>query len=722
MFFHFLSHHLWLIPASGGAGVIGRYLQLRIRQAHRVITPDPTTELLRLHELHGYNAHSLVAIASGVRLWSCPETDGAISFNEFGKVWLVPGEPLASPDSQAALTDRFLRAARAKGRTVGFLPASERFAKHSNQLGLRAVKIGSAPYFDLATWSPRGDRAKKARAGINHAFRAGIRVTKIISIDEKLISETDRLCKSWLTTRRSPTKFGWLFAVDLFQHSERKKYFTARDATGRLVGFLAASPIPARQGWYLEDVLRLPQAPNGTADLLVVEALKSLKRDGAKLATLGTAPMAMEGTFDSLVQCSPRLSQVTRFVATVFTIFYNFDGVRRFKAKFAPSWWESEYVLISQNITAPPRVIYAFVQAVVPAGASDLVTRYCARVWRQVTFAKHRARVSNSYGPPQSLKSKSSETNIDQVDLRSDSESICRGHFVSVGGLNLHYVSAGSGRPVVLIHGNPGSHQDYTMALLDKLARSFRVIAFDRPGHGCSERDDSFATTVEMQATLIRDALTKLSIRKPILVGHSWGGSLALAAAVAYEDELSGIVLLAPAAYPNVSLEWWSLIPGIPVLGKFIVHTLTPLIGRAVVKVNLKEAYHPQAVQENYAQQSAEMWTRPEQIRAYAYDERTLRSSLKILSSRYSDLQLPVVIVTGSDDLLLEPEKHAYPLHRTIKGSELVVLPETGHQLPQTCPDSVIDAIETAWRAADQRAKSSTFVDSRQRIPSRRAN
>jgi len=173
MFFHFLSHHIWLIPASGGAGVVGRYIQLRIRQAPRVIPPDPSAELLRLHELHGYNAHSLVAIASGARLWSCPQTEGAISFNEFGKVWLVPGEPLASTDSQAALTDRFLQAASAEGRTVGFLPATERFAKHSSQLGLRAVKIGSAPYFDLATWFPRGDRAKKARAGINQGFARG---------------------------------------------------------------------------------------------------------------------------------------------------------------------------------------------------------------------------------------------------------------------------------------------------------------------------------------------------------------------------------------------------------------------------------------------------------------------------------------------------------------------------------------------------------------------
>jgi pimeloyl-ACP methyl ester carboxylesterase len=684
MFLHFLIQHRWLLPASGGAGVMGRYIHLRIRQAYRANPPDQSAELLRLHRMYGYNAHSLVGISSETRLWSCPGTEGAICFNDFGKVRLVPGDPLADADSQVALAESFLQAANEEGLTVGFLPTTERFAKHSSQLGLRAVKIGSAPYFDLATWAPRGDRAKKVRAGINHAFRAGVRVTRVFSIDEKLIRETECLCKSWLTTRRSPTKFGWLFSVDLFQHSDRKKYFTARDSNGRLVGFLAASPIPARQGWYLEDVLRRPDAPNGTTDLLVVEALKSLKHDGAKIATLGTAPMAMEGTIDSLVQCNSTLSKLVRAVATVFRVFYNFDGVRRFKAKFAPSWWESEYILVSQNITAPPRITYAFIQAVVPTGASDLVSRYVSRAWKRVTTAKDQ---------------------LDRVAIRSkNAKPISSGDFVSVDGVKLHYVSAGTGRPVVLIHGNPGSHHDYTMSVFEKLSRSFHVIAFDRPGHGFSERHDSFDTTVEVQAALIREALLKLSIKKPILVGHSWGGSLALAAAVAYEDEFSGIVLLAPAAYPNVNVEWWSLLPHIPVLGKFIVHALTPLIGRAIVKVTLKEAYHPQPVPKDYAEQSAEMWTNPERMSAYAYDERTLRSSLEILSPKYSDINLPVVIVTGSNDLLLDPHTHAYPLHKTISGSELVVLPQTGHQLPQTRPDSVIDAIETAWRAADIRA------------------
>jgi phosphatidylglycerol lysyltransferase len=252
-------------------------------------------------------------------------------------------------------------------------------------LGLRAVKIGSAPYFDLATWAPRGDRAKKARAGVNQARRAGVHVQKVMKVDETLVRETASLCKSWRTTRRSAIGFGWLFTVDVFEHKERKKYFTARDMTGTLVGFLAASPIPARDGWYLEDVLRKKDAPKGTTGLLVIEALDLLKREGASLATLGTAPLALEVNIDPAVNESPRFAKVARVVATCFSVFYNFNGVRRFKGKFAASWWENEYVLMSPNLTAPPLIIRAFLHAIVPAGPSILIARQINRAWKRAT-------------------------------------------------------------------------------------------------------------------------------------------------------------------------------------------------------------------------------------------------------------------------------------------------------------------------------------------------
>lgn len=273
---------------------------------------------------------------------------------------------------------------------------------------------------------------------------------------------------------------------------------------------------------------------------------------------------------------------------------------------------------------------------------------------------------------------------------------------VVVDGMTLNYVSAGSGRPVVLIHGNPGSYEDYTLAVVERLSPSYYVVAFDRPGHGYSERHDSVQTTVEVQALIIRDALQKLAIEKPVLVGHSWGGSLVLAAAIAYGKDLAGIVLLAPAAYPSVSIEWWSLFPHLPMIGNIVVSALTPFLGRAVVRKSLTQAYAPQAVQEDYVERSLELWMKPDHIRASAYDERTLRASLAALSEHYHDIQMPVVIVTGSADRLLNPEEHAYPLHKTIKHSKLVVLPETGHQLPQTRPDAVISAINVVWAAASK--------------------
>lgn len=676
MFIHFLSRHLWLLVAGGGVGVAGRYVQLYIRHSHQLLLPDPTVELLRLHRLHGYNAHALVGITPDVQVWTCREAEGAIAYNEFGKAWLVPGDPLASVENVGKVCACFLQEARANGRVVGFMPATEQFAKQSKALGLRAIKIGSAPYFDLATWAPRGDRAKKARAGVNQARRSGVRVTEIVDVDERLVRETACLCKSWLTTRRSALKFEWLFKIDLFQHREMKKYFAARDANGNLVGFLAASPIPARDGWYLEDVLRKKDAPNGTTDLLVVEVLDLLKRGGAKIATLGTAPMAMAGVVDPEVPGSPWLSKAASLTANCVSVFYNFEGVRRFKTKFAPSWWESEYVLMSQNLTAPPRILRAFVRAIVPAGPSTLIVRQVDRAWRRMKTA------GLSHG----------SSNGDSGSYERQS--------VAVDGVALHYVSAGEGRPVVLIHGNPGSHQDFTFSLFEKLSQSYQVIAFDRPGHGYSERSESAKTTVEVQAQLICAALRKLSLEKPVLVGHSWGGSVVLAAAIACGSDLSGIVLLAPAAYPNVTIERWSLVPRVPLLGNFFVRRLTPLIGRAIVKESLKEAFHPDGVSGDYAEQSVEMWTHPERIRAWAHDESTLRASLRALSRQYAGIDLPAVIVTGAEDRVVDPNDHAHPLHKEINNSKLLVLPGTGHQLPHTRPDAVVSAIDLVWEQA----------------------
>jgi phosphatidylglycerol lysyltransferase len=377
---HYPARDLWWL-AAGGAGYSARYIRLRVRtaRASRLIVNDATDELLRLQTLYGYNAHSLVSIVPGARLWSSPSIDGAIIYTELGHVWLAVGDPLAADDALGELARLFVIAARKKRRIAAFVPTTARFAREAVKSGLSAVKVGAAPYFNLQTWAPRGDSAKKVRSGVNQAHRAGISVKEVKAVGEEIKEEVATLCRSWLKTRRAATNLGWLFLLDPFQHAELKRYFAARDERGQLVGFLVASPIWAREGWYLEDVLRLPNTPPGTADLLIVEVLQILAAEGAKVATLGTAPLADQGEQVVATDAHPLVERMLHIAASRLERFYNFEGLRRFKSKFAPSWWESEYVLVPRGVMVPPRVTYAIIRAIVPGGIPQLITRQIAR-------------------------------------------------------------------------------------------------------------------------------------------------------------------------------------------------------------------------------------------------------------------------------------------------------------------------------------------------------
>lgn len=380
-------HDLWWIAAGGSAGYGARFMKHRIdavlNARRRKRLPDPTGELLRLQTLYGYNAHALVSIAPGALSWSSPEIDGAIIYGEFGRVWLAAGDPLTALPDRAELARQFAADARKKNRVIAFIPTSSDFARLMAPHDFSAVKVGAAPYFDLPNWNPRGVAAKKLRAGINQARRAGVKIAEEThDLNEQVKNETAKLCVSWLKSRRTATSLGWLVALDPFLHLQHKRYFTAR-VNGQLVGFLSVSPIPLRHGWYLEDVIRDPAAaPNGMATLLVAEALRILKTEGAALATLGTAPFTTEGPNDVTTE-NRRLADALHRASARLSGFYNFEGLRQFKSRFVPSWWESEYALHQRGVAMPPRVGHALVRALVPGGLTQLLTRQALKVLRE---------------------------------------------------------------------------------------------------------------------------------------------------------------------------------------------------------------------------------------------------------------------------------------------------------------------------------------------------
>ena len=322
--------------------------------------------LLEWHERWGYNPHGLVSILPGARTWTDPMGRGGVSYFVVGNTWLA-SDPFAPESEIAGVASDFIREATWLGKLVSFVPATMRLAVHAAELGMDAAPIGASPYFDLNTWAPRGDRGKKVRAAVNQARRSGVSVEEVCG-NAICKNEVQGLCNAWLKTRRS-VEFGWVFTLDPLRFSERKRFFVARNSSGRMIGLLAASPIPARNGWYLEDVLRHPEAPNGTSDLLIVEGMASLARTGSDMATLGTVLAAYLELGEGLKRGNhPVARKIFCTLGTHMEAFYNFSGLRRFKAKFSPSWWEPEFVLFPPGLTHSARVAVAATRAVAAAG------------------------------------------------------------------------------------------------------------------------------------------------------------------------------------------------------------------------------------------------------------------------------------------------------------------------------------------------------------------
>ena len=271
--------------------------------------------------------------------------------------------------------------------------------------------------------------------------------------------------------------------------------------------------------------------------------------------------------------------------------------------------------------------------------------------------------------------------------------------FETVDGTRLHFVIKGGGRPVVLIHGNPGSGQDWTR-LFGPLAEHHKAIAFDRPGHGRSERPKHIDATVEVQARLLHDALKQLHVERPIVVGHSWGGALALVYAINYPQEVAGIVLVAPAVYESQDgVSLLTSLPAVPVIGDAVNFVLTPLFAASVVRSELKKAFSPDPVPKNYMRSVLSEWTRPKKVKAYSLDETSLNDSLKKFSPRYAEISVPVSILAGDSDLCVSEKNQAERLHQSLPKSHLIVLPKTGHQIPFTRPQAVLDEIERVFKA-----------------------
>jgi pimeloyl-ACP methyl ester carboxylesterase len=272
------------------------------------------------------------------------------------------------------------------------------------------------------------------------------------------------------------------------------------------------------------------------------------------------------------------------------------------------------------------------------------------------------------------------------------------GNFTLVDGVQLHYVGAGEGSAVVLLHGNPGSTQDFDRILLP-LTRDRRVIAFDRPGHGYSQRPSGDDAKPSGQARLLHGALQQLGVRRPVFIGHSWGGALALIYVLEYPNDVAGIVLVGTRAFaqPGHDDPLYRLMRT-PVLRDVFERTLLLPVGRRIVEQRMAQAYAPDRVPPVELAAAQALWLRPGQVEATVWDTQNLQRELPLYSGRYGEVRVPVAIIVGDHD---ELATQSFSLHQSIPHSVLTILRGRGHMVLKTRPNTVVDAVRNLTLGPD---------------------
>jgi pimeloyl-ACP methyl ester carboxylesterase len=277
-----------------------------------------------------------------------------------------------------------------------------------------------------------------------------------------------------------------------------------------------------------------------------------------------------------------------------------------------------------------------------------------------------------------------------------------QGQFLEINGVRLHYIERGAGEPLVLLHGNGSMIQDFeSSGLVDLAAKNHRVIVFDRPGFGHSERPRNVIWTPAAQAELINNALQRLGVSQALVLGHSWGASVALALALKHPELVRGLVLASGYYYPTARGDVVALsAPAVPLAGDVISHTLSPIVSRVMWPLVMAKIFGPRSVPKKFDGFPKEMAVRPSQIRASAAESALMIPDAFNFQDQYKNLEMPVSIIAGEDDRLIDIDEQSSRLHADVVQSTFHRVPGTGHMVHQTATGTVMSAINEVARDA----------------------
>ncbi len=309
----------------------------------------------------GRNSSHFVWLLAQLQYFEC--TNGWLfAFQRVGEVTLLALEPLIA-GAPGVYTDEHVAEFKVAWQefTVGasvkisaFVSVYEPFARLIAAAGFSTIKVGQEPWVDLGDCIPTGNAGKGVRSARNQALAAGLLVEEWaadeIAADAGKKAILHQIHKEWRSSHAVELS-GFMNATDPFQYMKERRYFVLRSPR-RVESYLVATPVPGRNGFFLEDLVARHHAPRGAGELLTLETMVRLGEGGAKEASLGVVSLTtMQGN------AAAQLPGLIRFlivqIPTYMSTIYNFSGMEIYRKRFKPRIWEAIHLGVKGNEPGP---------------------------------------------------------------------------------------------------------------------------------------------------------------------------------------------------------------------------------------------------------------------------------------------------------------------------------------------------------------------------------
>lgn len=264
---------------------------------------------------------------------------------------------------------------------------------------------------------------------------------------------------------------------------------------------------------------------------------------------------------------------------------------------------------------------------------------------------------------------------------------------IMVDGLSLALSEIGDGAPVVYLHGAITTLEEGLIGLGPTLGSDYRLMAFDRPGHGDSDTAAGCGSAWR-QAALLHEAVRRLGVERPMLIGHSFGGAVAAAWALQFPEDVAGVVAVAPIAFPEPRLEQALFgLRALPFAGPWINAAAEPL-DAVLMPLLWQGMFLPQTMTAAFrAGFPFGTASRRPRLRADGEEALTMAADLSRSAMAYATARVPLTVLHGDRDAVANPLLHGRMLTALWPDARFIPLPGLGHMAHHFAPEAVLSAL-----------------------------